>query len=203
MIKKCGDSICAGSETPEELQPFTVTLQREDQKYGRGPRTYQQKFNAIEDSVWDKDFAGPFNEDRFGPHASPNTWESEGGYALERLRWVPLTTRGDGTIDLTDDRPPTDSGSRFQAYWHHPYDWWLDSNDEQEGSAYYYKRTNNGNKPGADKCGQCFILRDSWPVRLAGEACGTPQTYDCRRPPSERPPGLDCGGTTTEGDGQI
>lgn len=189
----------SSAEPASDLQPATVSVKGVN-------RTYQYKFNATEDSVLSTDFASPFNEQRFGP----NGWgDDDPRYALQRLYWVPLTTRANGVTNLLDNTPPNpgNSNTMFQAYWHHPYDWWLDSDHISEGSNYYYPTMGNGPGPiGPDRCGECYTVHDDRPVRIDANKdkhCRYPGTNDCARPVTDpKYPGIDfCGGGGTEGSG--
>ncbi len=159
-------------------------------------------YNAFEDAHMDN-FRRVFNETDCYPGPlsyTPGNINYCGDYALHMLQRIPLTSR-DGnerpeersTIVL-DDAPPV-AGNKFQAYWHHPYDFFLDF--DQHDIAW-------DAAPQDGACGTCYESSRPYERQVGGGTCAPEYDYPCQYPEGQpgRLPPEQCTGTIGEGSGQ-
>lgn len=168
------------------------------------PFTYQ--FNVFEDNVMDN-----FNRIFFDPERNPTENNRRKDYAVHSLIRLPLTSRQNDTNNtdpaltrarLLDDRPPVvgDPNTMFQAYWHHPYDFYLEFGDGKHQISWDSPERNQAS------CGTCYDdggVNETIDVLIQGppEGCQSPRNDPCKRDPLDplRPLPELCGGNVNEG----
>ena len=145
-----------------ELAPATYTNfgKTEDAKY---------QFDAFEETYSYQDSGARFYDLNNGPGIQ--------GSGLDMLLRVPLTTKLGGNTVFDDARPV--GNNMLQAYWHHPYDYFIQFTKTSTAN-WNVEPAGNGAVFANGTCGECITHVEN-PV-VKEDVCYTPEDSPCLSP---------------------